>query len=252
MRPPEGLNNLGTAFRTLSIISWPGKEGKELSSSLPYFPVVGLFLGLILYGLAEVWALFPMAPWPWAMALLMVTLEVWLTRGLHLDGLADWADSLGGYFERERRLEIMKDSSVGAFGVIALVLDLTAKVIFFERLLAIDSIIWIPPVFAITKCMQVELITTMKSARAGNGMAGGFIKGASNRHRATAHVLTFIITLSFAGPAGPGIYALAWIMTRLWKTRCENLFGGITGDLLGTANEMIMLLLLLIIGTIAL
>jgi cobalamin synthase len=61
------------------------------------------------------------------MAALVTGLLAWLTRGLHLDGVADLADGFGGSFEPARRLAIMKDSSTGAFGVVALVVLLLVK-----------------------------------------------------------------------------------------------------------------------------
>ena len=129
------------ALRTLTLILWPGKESEDLSASLPWFPIVGLFLGVILCGIGYLWTKLLLSQWMAGAALLMVGLEVWLTRGLHLDGLADWADSIGGFREREKRLAIMKDVSLGAFGVLALFLALMAKWVAFERILGTGSFI---------------------------------------------------------------------------------------------------------------
>jgi adenosylcobinamide-GDP ribazoletransferase len=232
------------ALRTLTVIPWPGKEIRELSSSLPWFPVVGFILGLILYGTGHMWMLLPFSQWTAGGALLLVAVEIWLTRGLHLDGLADWADSFGG-FEREQRLAIMKDVSLGAFGVMALVLALMAKWVAFERLLSSDSIVWLLAIFTISRCMLVELIVTLPYARASDGMAGPFVKGASRRHRLASHVLSLGLCLFF-GPLALAFYGLAWLITRLFRARCLKQFGGITGDLLGTANEMVEISLVMI------
>jgi adenosylcobinamide-GDP ribazoletransferase len=244
MKRNSPINGLGTALRTLTLISWPGKEGEELSTSLPWFPVVGLFLGLILFGIGSTLTLLCFQ-WLAGAALLMVGVEVWLTRGLHMDGLADWADSIGGFHVREKRLAIMKDVSLGAFGVLALILALMAKWVAFERLLSSGSAIWLLPILIISRDMMVDLITTLPYAREGEGMARPFVKGASSKHRIASHVISIVICLLF-GPIGLAFFGIGVLVTLLFKGRCRKRFGGITGDLLGTANEMVEICLLLI------
>jgi adenosylcobinamide-GDP ribazoletransferase len=106
--------------------SWaPGVAGV----SVAFFPAVGLFLGAASAGLA--WLMLGRLAFPphlvWALAL--VSTQALLTGALHLDGLSDVVDGLGGARgDRERALEIMRDSRIGAFGVVALVLVLLAKV----------------------------------------------------------------------------------------------------------------------------
>jgi adenosylcobinamide-GDP ribazoletransferase len=245
MRRNMHMKGLVIALRTLTLISWPGKESEDLSTSLPWFPVVGLFLGLILYGIGYIWTKLLLSQWMAGTALLMVGVEVWLTRGLHLDGLADWADSIGGFQEREKRLAIMKDVSLGAFGVMALILALMAKWIAFERILIIGSFIWLLPIFALSRGMMVDLITTLPYAREGEGMARSFVKGASPKHRLASNLISLGICLPF-GPVGLAFFGIAGFMTFLFKGRCRKRFGGITGDLLGTANEMLETCLLMV------
>ena len=239
------MKGLVSAIRTLTILPWPAKEEEDLSNALTWFPLVGLILGLILNLTGRFWLLLPISPWPAGGALLILGVQIWLTRGLHLDGLADWGDSIGG-FGRERRLSIMKDVSLGAFGVLALILALMAKYLAFERLMSSGSLAWLLPIMAISRGMMVELQTTLPYARKdGEGMAGPFLKGASNRHRVISHMLTAAIGLVF-GPVGLGLFFLAWLITKLYGTRIRNQFGGVTGDLLGTANEILEIFLLVL------
>ncbi len=233
-----------SAIRTLTNIPLPGKESVNLSTALPWFPVVGLILGSLLYIVGYVWNLIPISQWHSGGALLIVGIEIWLTRGLHLDGLADWADSMGS-FDRERRLAIMKDVSLGTFGVLALVIALMAKWLAFERILASESLFLIPVAFVVSRDMLVELQMSLPYARAGQGMAGPFVEGASNGHRIVSHVLTAGICIAF-GAVGVALFILAWILTKIFGARCRKKFGGITGDLLGTANEMTEIILLII------
>jgi adenosylcobinamide-GDP ribazoletransferase len=240
LKPMSGLL---TAFRTLTIFSWPGKEDTNLASSLPWFPVVGFVLGLTLYLITSIWVKIPFELWPSGGALLIVGVQIWMTRGLHQDGLADWADSLGGFFDREKRLEIMKDSNVGAFGVLALILLLAAKWVAFERMISSGSITWLLAVLVISRDMMVELITTLKYARNGNGMGRDFVKGASLRHRILSHIITIFFSL-FYGPFGLVLWLLAFMTTGLLKRRFKKGFGGVTGDLMGAANEAVEVILL--------
>lgn len=239
------LEGLGTALKTLTLIPWPRKESEDFPSSLPWFPVVGLFLGLIIYGVGLPWNLLPLFRWPAGVALFMVAAEIWLTRGIHLDGLADWADSIGGFLQREKRLAIMKDTSLGAFGGLALIVVLLAKWVALERLFISGSLIWLLPVFVISRDMMVELITTLPYARAGEGTARAFVSHASPKHRLVSHAVSLLLCIPF-GPLGLVLIGVALFEARLFGVRLKSRFGGITGDLLGTANEIIGLSLLIL------
>ncbi len=241
----HAIQGLLTGFRTLTILSWPGKESKDLSASLPWFPVVGFILGLILYIIAWVWGCLPFGSWHAGSAVIVLAVEIWLTRGLHLDGLADWADSIGGSLSRVERLEIMRDSRIGTFGVLALILFLMAKGLAFERLLASGSFIWVIITLGISRGMMVELITTLPYARSDDGMGKRFVEGATTGHRLISHGLCLILCLPF-GLLGFVFWGLAMIITRIFRRRCQKAFGGITGDLLGTVNEMVEGILLVL------
>ena len=240
------IQGFSTALKTLTVIPWPDRERENLASSLPWFPVIGLILGLMLYILARLWGLFlPHGQWPAGAAMAILAAEIGFTRALHLDGLADWADSLGGMYTREKRLDIMKDSHVGAFGAIVLILMLMTKWIVFERILSTGSIIWLMLIPVISRDMMVELITSLPYARSGYGMGKDFVEGASLRHRITSHGIGLILCIPM-GPLGLLFWILALFVTRIFRRRCLKGFGGITGDLLGTANEMIELFLLIV------
>ena len=115
---------------TGKLADWAGFSPELLRASAGHFPGVGLLLGVLTAAVyAFVQALLPDTTFtPLVAAVLSTVASVMLTGGFHEDGLADVADGLGGSFERERALDIMKDSRVGAFGAMALVLVLLAKV----------------------------------------------------------------------------------------------------------------------------
>ncbi len=129
---------------TGSIAAWVGYSPQMLRASAAHFPGVGLLVGAVAalaYG-AVMWALPQNAQAsgyaPLVAAVLSTGFTVFMTGAFHEDGLADVADGLGGSAERQRALEIMKDSRVGAFGAIAVSLALLAKVSLLGLLGSID------------------------------------------------------------------------------------------------------------------
>ena len=112
------------------LADWVGYSPAMLRASAGHFPGVGVVVGALVAGLtALLLAWLPPSPFtPLVAAVLGAVLSVMVTGGFHEDGLADVADGLGGSSDRERALVIMKDSRVGAFGVLAVVLALLAKV----------------------------------------------------------------------------------------------------------------------------
>lgn len=112
------------------LTAWVGYSPAMLRASAAHFPGVGWVVG----GLTAfvLWALLALLP-PglaslWVAAVLSTVFSVLLTGAFHEDGLADLADGLGGSGERERALDIMKDSRIGSYGAIALVLVLLTKI----------------------------------------------------------------------------------------------------------------------------
>ena len=91
----------------------------------------------------------------------------------------------------------MKDVSIGAFGVLALVLALMGKWAAFERILGTGSFVWLLPLFALSRGMMVELITILPYAREGEGIARAFVKRACPKHRLASHLISLGIYLPF-------------------------------------------------------
>ncbi len=237
------MKGLISAMRTLTVIPVPGREDDDLSSSLPWFPLVGFILGAILYLASLLWMHLPFQEWSWGGAASMLGLSIWLTRGLHLDGLADWADSLGG-FGREKRLAIMKDTSLGTFGVLSLVLALILKLTAFQRMLVSGSIVWVVVIFSVSRGMLVELLTTLPYARSEKGMGGPFVKNASAGQRGVSHALMILMCL-LPGFFGPALYITAFLISGFLRASYRQQFQGITGDLLGASNEITEIILLM-------
>jgi adenosylcobinamide-GDP ribazoletransferase len=112
-------------FTRIPVPAWVGHSPEQLRRAARYFPAVGIVVGLCGAGVVHVAALVFPAPLP---VLLSVVATIWMTGAFHEDGVADTFDGLGGGATRERALAIMKDSRLGTYGTIALVLTLLLKI----------------------------------------------------------------------------------------------------------------------------
>ena len=112
------------------LADWVGYSPAMLRASAAHFPGVGWLVAALAAGVYALlhWGLGAQPFAPLVAAVFCTIATVVITGGFHEDGLADVADGLGGSYDRERALEIMKDSRIGAFGAMALVLVLLAKV----------------------------------------------------------------------------------------------------------------------------
>jgi adenosylcobinamide-GDP ribazoletransferase len=234
------LRGLVTAIRTLTIFPVPGKDAEHLSASLPWFPVVGLLLGGMLYGIAVLPGFLFGTVWPEGMAVAIIACSVFITRGMHLDGLADCADGFGSRGDRAKFLAIMKDPHVGVFGVIAIVVTLLIKFAAITPIVAAGSPVVIAAAYIISRTMLAELAVVLPYARAEGGTAGPFVNGARQWHRIVALVSSVIFLCAISGlVAGFIVFAAAWSITRLFGWWCKRTVGGVTGDLLGACSEIV-------------
>ncbi|MDD4869764.1 MAG: adenosylcobinamide-GDP ribazoletransferase [Kiritimatiellae bacterium] len=239
------MRGLITAIRTLTLFPVPGRDAEEMSDSLPFFPLVGALIGLLVTGIA--WIAGGRCGWPIGAAVLCVGVVSFLTGGLHLDGLADTFDSLGGQ-TIQRRLEIMKDSRIGSYGVIVLILVLSAKIAAIARLAGVGNYWQLIVPFVVSRVMQVHLIVTLPYARAEGGMGQKFVKGATMYHFVVAYIvglmLCFAVGSFFAVIIGIGACLLCSILAS-WMRRT---FGGVTGDLIGMGSELFETGIMVILG----
>jgi adenosylcobinamide-GDP ribazoletransferase len=115
---------------TGKLAAWVGYSPAMLRASAAHFPAMGWIVGGASAGVfaALCWALPAQDASIWVAAIFSTAFSVMLTGAFHEDGLADTADGLGGGFTRERALDIMKDSRIGTYGAIALMLAVLAKI----------------------------------------------------------------------------------------------------------------------------
>jgi adenosylcobinamide-GDP ribazoletransferase len=231
------LRHLLGAFRFLTVLAIPGPHPRapEQGRVLAWFPLPGLVLGAAAAGAA--WLLRGHLA-AGAAAVLIVGGLAWLTGALHLDGVADVADGLGGgHGDPARTLAIMRDSRIGAFGATALVLVLGAKVVAVAELLGRTDVPWAlvcAPVVA--RFAAVPLVVLFPYA-APEGMGRAFHDQAGGRELAIAAVLTAAI-LAAAGLRSLVPTAAALLAAAAVALLVRRRLGGLTGDAYGAAIEL--------------
>jgi adenosylcobinamide-GDP ribazoletransferase len=235
-----------TAFRFLTIFpllrNWQiGKE--DFGQSLPYFPLVGLSLGVILslgyYFLSYI------LPYSVNCVLLIMVLVI-MTGAHHLDGLMDTFDGAVSGKSRDRRLEIMADCQVGAFGIIAAILLLLLK---YAALSSLSGMIVIPGLLlmpVLSRWIMVNAITTFPYAR-NSGLGLEFKQGATWKRMAFATAFSLVISLLLLGWWGLALMAGTWLITFGIASYFNSRLGGLTGDVYGALNEISEVLILIIL-----
>ncbi len=231
---------LSFAFSFLTIIRLPFSSSEptqdhEPASSFICFPLVGAFLGILLALTA--FLLHGVMP-PLVLAVLLTALLALMTRGLHLDGLADLADGIGGGYTVERRLAIMKDSHIGAFGTIALILFLSMKMAAIHTLVLQE--VWAPLLLAPALSRLAIVLTAygMPYARAEGGLGRSFLQSMTRSHPAGAIFLCALWCLPISVHFTIGLTVAVLLCVMLVRRLSRRTLHGITGDVLGAVNEI--------------
>ena len=216
-------------------------EPAQMGRSLLWYPAVGGLFGLLLLALA--WLL-GAAP-PMLQAALVLSAWVVLSGGLHLDGLADSADAwLGGFGDRQRTLEIMKDPRSGPIAVVTLVLLLLLK--FCAVLALLQSGQWLALLLApvLGRAAMLALFLTTAYVRAG-GLGQALAEHLPRSAGRAVLLASAAGTVLLAGWKGAGVLLLVALVF-LWLRRLMlRRLGGTTGDTAGALLEVLELTVLL-------
>lgn len=217
--------------------------------SLFWYPLVGALVGLLL--LLAHWLLTSAAPL--LQAAVILSLWVWISGALHLDGLADTADAwVGGHGDRERTLAIMKDPACGPIGVVALVLLLLLKFAALVSLLEHQA--WLALLLAPwvgRLLLPVLLISTPYARPGGLGAALATHAPAALKPALVGHALVIALLAVLAwGIAGLLPLVGVVLFTLYWRRVVIRRLGGTTGDTAGGLLEMAETLLLVTLSMI--
>lgn len=228
------------ALQFLTRIPWPSPAApaRALADTVWAFPVIGAALGLAAGGVALVACGQGMPPS--AGALLALAFTIWTTGALHEDGLADTADGLGGGRDRQRKLDIMRDSRIGSYGALALMLSLGL------RTAALSSLITAGPgivlgalaaAHAVARAALPVLMSALEPAMAsGLAASAGRPKPPATGIAVLAGVLAALIGLG-PRPALTALVATTLALAVLARLARRQI-GGYTGDILGAAEQV--------------
>ncbi len=216
-------------------------DSESLANSMAWFPVVGLLIGLVLAG---IWYFLSPFLHPLFVSLLVVVSLTVITRGLHLDGLSDTIDGLGGGYTREKRLEIMKDSHIGAFGVIAIVFAILFKVIAIYEIpqnVRLSVLIFFP---ILSRFVMVLVAWKCPYARREGGLGQDYVDLLKTRTLIIAFITTLLLGLLILSYTGLILAIIIMGVAFGFSVFFNKTLGGVTGDVLGATNEVCEILAL--------
>jgi adenosylcobinamide-GDP ribazoletransferase len=225
---------LATSFLTILPVGRFSSNASDLRGSFGWFPLIGFLLGATLVCMDCFLSLITGGAMRSTLLVLVIAV---VTGGLHLDGLADTADALGAGYDRQRALTILHDSRIGAFGTAAVFFVLTIKIVALasathSRLFAL----YLAPGIARWSMVAVSYnFDYLRIQGAGSQLLG--VRGKRNL------ILATVITLVAILPV-PASYAARGLASGLMITLACRIFyarwlGGVTGDLVGAAGEVV-------------
>lgn len=238
------LSSLTLTFAMYSKIPMPMVQWNEKSMQwvFPCFPLVGAVVGILLFLWLKIAIFLQLGVM--LTAAVAAVLPILVTGGIHLDGLCDTCDALGSNQSRERKLEIMKDPHIGAFGVIGCVVYLLVlfgcwgSVRLTEHTIVLVSM---APVFS--RSLVSLAAVTRKNARK-TGLLATFTDASAGRWCVVIACLWTAVTAGFFlwwDVTGCWMAGAAFLVAVWFYCMSEKEFGGITGDLAGWYLQMLEL-----------
>lgn len=244
-------NSFKIAFSMYSKIPMPysdwSKENMEYV--MMFFPLVGAVEGALLYGFACLFQWLGLEPGQLFRVAVLTVIPLMVTGGIHFDGFLDVSDAMSSWQERERRLEILKDSHAGAFAIIRGLMYMVLYAGAVSMLEARTYLLLIPAL-TMNRAIVAYTVVTWKKASS-KGTVAQFSRAAITRNIQISNVVLMCLT------GGIGLWIHPWAGVALilgsagvlvyYHHMSEKYFGGINGDLSGwynQVNELVMLLIL--------
>jgi adenosylcobinamide-GDP ribazoletransferase len=225
---------IGLQFLTRLPIRTGKPEPRDIAASYYFYPVIGFLVGLSAVLLRR--ALSIVFPLPFAV-ILMLAFLVWITGGLHEDGLADVADGMGGGWTRDQRLAIMKDSRIGAFGASALMLALLAK---YAALTSMNpSRLDISVVAAQILARWAFLPLGYFNRYAREGLGSEFMKGLARSTVIVATLVSAGAVFLLCRIQGSLAFGAVTLIVALASMYFRSRIGGVTGDCFGATFQFV-------------
>lgn len=246
------MNAFLAALSFLTRIPVPGignVNSNTLSRSIMFFPIVGGIIGAVTAGVYLL--LGPFLPRT-VLSVFIIAVPIFMTGGIHFDGLLDTCDGLFSGRSREKSLEIMRDSRVGSMGVIAGILNVFLR---YSILAELPGAIL--PTLLITQAVTGRWVMAMAVylfpyARKEGGLGQGFTAKKNILNIILSSLFAVIILLFTNGVAGILIAFVVVSLALLIAFWAAGRLGGLTGDVYGALNEAAenIFLLLWLIGSV--
>lgn len=220
------MKRLAVAFGFLTRLPMPrvAADAADFAAAIRWYPVVGLAIGAIVAG--AVWTGARADPWLGAFAGLLVWVAV--TGALHLDGLGDLADGLGAaHGDRARLLAVMADPHIGSFGMVAIVLQLLAKLVLLHTVTDIWPLVLVP--FAARGGSLAWARLPPLKPGLGASLAGAV---------RTRDLLGWAAVLAGAAVWQPALLAAPFLIVG-WLVWLKRRLGGVSGDCHGAGIELV-------------
>jgi adenosylcobinamide-GDP ribazoletransferase len=233
------MKGLVVAFQFLTRLPMPRitVTDAEFAASMRWFPAVGFAIGLLVAAASRLGAWID----PWVAALAALTVWVGVTGALHLDGLSDLADAAGAaHKDRERLLAVLADPHVGSFGVVAIVLQLAAKLVLLHACLAAGAWTALPPIPFAARIGPLVWTRWLPPLHA--GLASRFRSAVP-----PADLALWALALLVSAWWSPAML-VAPLLILAWGFHLHRTLGGISGDGHGGGIEAIETALLLAVA----
>jgi len=232
-------------FTRIPVPVWVGHSAQQLEQAARYFPLVGVCIGAL--SAATLWLGAQVLPLSLAVALSMAA-SILATGAFHEDGLSDFADGMGGGHNREKMLAIMKDSRVGAYGVIALVLVLLLKYQALLELCNMQSPLYVIAALiaahAVSRLLAASIMLTQQYVRDDDSARAKPAAQQISPASFAIALLTGAATLGILLAAGAHTVSVftavtaAFLMRVYLAWQLKKRLGGYTGDCLGAVQQL--------------
>ena len=223
-------------------------EKENMKYAMCFFPWVGVVIGACVY----LWGRFAgnISVGSILYAAVLTLIPIFITGGIHLDGLLDTADALSSWQTRERRLEILKDSHTGAFAIITCCMYFIAYFGFSSELFEMQRIEGIGVIaigFFLSRCLSGFSVTAFLCAK-DSGLAATFANGADKKRAGKVligeGILAIAVMIWVSIPLGIAAVVAALLTFWWYHHMSVEKFGGITGDLAGCFLQVCELMIL--------
>lgn len=228
------LRGLRTAWIFLTRVPMGDDPRPDVARAAPWFPVVGAIVGAIT---AAVWAGANELLAPLPSAALAIAAGALVTGAFHHDGLADMADAFGGGWDREQRLRILKDSRHGTYGVIALVIAVLLQVSALAVHGPAQGAAALVAAHGLGRAGAIVMLVVAPTAT-GDGLGAGAAHGARRAPVLIGAIVGVAIAALAIGPGALLATAVVAIAVALVAALALRKIGGVTGDVLGAAEQV--------------